>query len=176
MIGGKTGTTQGNQTAAFGGITPDYAVSVMYFDPRGNLYVGGVGGGLPAKVFHDAMAPILANQPNHPFPPADPAVEAGTRGSGYVPPVIVAPTPPRQPDPGPEPLSRSQAGSHPRARPDAGTDADADAAGARQAWPQAAAAPLTSRGAACAQPSWRRTSAATRPPSARPATLRSQRP
>jgi membrane peptidoglycan carboxypeptidase len=102
-IGGKTGTTQDNKTAAFGGITPDYAVSVMYFDPIGKLYVGGVGGGLPAQVFHDAMAPILGPQPNHPFPPADPAVEAGTRGSGYVPPVQVAPTPPASPTPGKTP-------------------------------------------------------------------------
>ena len=100
-IGGKTGTTQGNQTAAFGGITPDYAVSVMYFDPKGKLYVGGVGGGLPAQVFHDAMAPILGPQPDHPFPPADPAVEAGTRGPGYVAPAPVAPAPPATPAPGP---------------------------------------------------------------------------
>ena len=28
------------------------------------------------------MAPILANQPDHPFPPADPAVVAGTKGPG----------------------------------------------------------------------------------------------
>ena len=98
-IGGKTGTTQDNQTAAFGGITPDYAVSVMYFDPRGHLNVGGVGGGVPAKIFHDTMAPILGPQPNHPFPPADPAVEAGTRGQGYVaPPPATAPAPQASPD------------------------------------------------------------------------------
>jgi membrane peptidoglycan carboxypeptidase len=85
-IGGKTGTTQGNITAAFGGITPDYSVAVMYFDPQTDankvVPVGGVGGGVPAQVYHDAMAPILANQPDHPFPPADPAVEAGTKGPG----------------------------------------------------------------------------------------------
>jgi membrane peptidoglycan carboxypeptidase len=85
-IGGKTGTTQENKTAAFGGITPNYAVSVMYFDPRGVIKVGGEGGGVPATIFHDAMAPILANQPNTPFPAPDPAVAAGTRGSGYAPP------------------------------------------------------------------------------------------
>ncbi|MGZ4656032.1 MAG: penicillin-binding protein [Blastococcus sp.] len=76
-IGGKTGTTTNNQTAAFVGITPDYAVSVMYFDPRGQVYVGGVGGGVPASMFHDAMAPILGAQPNHPFAPPDPKVVAG---------------------------------------------------------------------------------------------------
>jgi membrane peptidoglycan carboxypeptidase len=85
-IGGKTGTTQGNITAAFGGITPDYSVAVMYFDPNPDpkkvVPVGGVGGGVPASIFHDTMAPILATQPDHPFPPADPAVVAGTRGAG----------------------------------------------------------------------------------------------
>jgi membrane peptidoglycan carboxypeptidase len=85
-IGGKTGTTQGNITAAFGGITPDYSVAVMYFDPQTDpdkvVPVGGVGGGVPALVYHDAMAPILGPQPDHPFPPADPAVVAGTRGAG----------------------------------------------------------------------------------------------
>jgi membrane peptidoglycan carboxypeptidase len=93
-IAGKTGTTQNNQTAAFAGFTPNYAVSVMYFDPKGKVFVGGVGGGVPAKMFHDTMAPILGAQPNHPFPPADPAVEAGTRGQGYVPAPKPAPTSP----------------------------------------------------------------------------------
>jgi membrane peptidoglycan carboxypeptidase len=83
-IGGKTGTTQDNKSAAFGGITPDYALGVMYFDPRGKILVGGEGGGVPASIFHDAMAPILDNQPDKGFAAADPAVEAGTRGSGYV--------------------------------------------------------------------------------------------
>ena len=95
-IAGKTGTTQDNKTAAFGGITPDYAVAVMYFDPLGKIKVGGEGGGVPATIFHDAMAPILANQPNKPFPPADPAVAAGTKGNGYTPPAPrPAPTPER---------------------------------------------------------------------------------
>ena len=66
------------------GITPDYAVSVMYFDPQGKIKVGGEGGGVPATIFHDAMAPILAGQPNHPFPRADPAVAAGTKGGGLL--------------------------------------------------------------------------------------------
>jgi membrane peptidoglycan carboxypeptidase len=85
-IGGKTGTTQGNAEAAFGGITPDYSVAVQYFDPttdpKKKVKVGGVGGGVPAQIFHDTMAPILAAQPNHPFPAPDPAVVAGTKGSG----------------------------------------------------------------------------------------------
>jgi membrane peptidoglycan carboxypeptidase len=98
VIAGKTGTTNLNKTAAFGGITPDYSVAVMYFDPLGKVFVGGEGGGVPATIFHDAMAPILANQPNTPFPPADPAVAAGTKGTGYVPPPVTpAPTPPAPP-------------------------------------------------------------------------------
>jgi membrane peptidoglycan carboxypeptidase len=69
-IAGKTGTTQENKTAAFGGITPDYGVAVMYFDPLGKIKVGGEGGGVPASIFHDAMAPILENQPWWPAPAA----------------------------------------------------------------------------------------------------------
>jgi membrane peptidoglycan carboxypeptidase len=91
-IGGKTGTTQDNATAAFGGITPKYSVSVLYFDPLGVVKVGGHGGGTPAQIFHDAMAPILANEPNTPFAGPDPAVAAGNRGSGYAAP-RPAPTP-----------------------------------------------------------------------------------
>jgi membrane peptidoglycan carboxypeptidase len=90
-VAGKTGTTQENETAAFAGMTPRLAASVMLFDPKGNVLVGGHGGGTPAQIFHDALAPILAGQPNTPFPPPDPAVAAGTRGSGYTPP---APRPP----------------------------------------------------------------------------------
>jgi membrane peptidoglycan carboxypeptidase len=102
-IGGKTGTTQDNKTAAFGGITPNYAVSVMYFDPLGKILVGGHGGGVPAQIFHDAMAPILASQPNTPFPAPDPAVAAGTKGAGYAPPAP-SPTPtPTEPAPPAEP-------------------------------------------------------------------------
>jgi membrane peptidoglycan carboxypeptidase len=81
-IGGKTGTTQDNFAAAFGGITPDYSLAIQYFDPTNKTPVGGVGGGVPASIYHDAMAPILGPQPDHPFPPADPAVVAGTKGPG----------------------------------------------------------------------------------------------
>jgi membrane peptidoglycan carboxypeptidase len=92
-IGGKTGTINDDKSATFVGITPDYAVSVMYFNPKTLEDVGGHGGGIPAQIFHDAMTPILANQPNAPFPPADPAVAAGTRGTGYASPAAPAPAP-----------------------------------------------------------------------------------
>jgi membrane peptidoglycan carboxypeptidase len=99
-VGGKTGTTNLNKTAAFGGITPDYSLGIIYFDPKGKLNVGGVGGGVPAQIYHDTMAPILASQPNHPFPAPDPAVEAGTKGRGYVPaPTNPTPTTPTTPAP-----------------------------------------------------------------------------
>jgi membrane peptidoglycan carboxypeptidase len=104
-IAGKTGTTQDNKTAAFGGITPKYAVSVMYFDPLGQINVGGEGGGIPATIFHDAMAPILASQPDTAFRPADPAVVAGTRGGGYQPP---APRPSPTPAPSSAPPSEPE--------------------------------------------------------------------
>jgi membrane peptidoglycan carboxypeptidase len=97
-VAGKTGTTQENRTAAFGGITRKYSVAVLYFDPKGKVKVGGHGGGTPAQIFHDAMAPIMANEPNTPFPAPDPAVAAGTRGRGYSAPAP-APTPTPAPDP-----------------------------------------------------------------------------
>jgi membrane peptidoglycan carboxypeptidase len=114
VVAGKTGTTQDNATAAFGGMTPKYSVAVLYFDPTGDVKVGGHGGGTPAQIFHDAMAPILANQPNSPFPPADPAVAAGTRGTGYAPPPAnpdPAPSPSPAPGPNPAPPADSNAGN-----------------------------------------------------------------
>jgi membrane peptidoglycan carboxypeptidase len=120
-IAGKTGTTQRNKSAAFGGITPDYAVGVMYFDPHGKINVGGEGGGVPASIFHDTMAPILAAEPNHPFPPADPAVVAGTRGRGYV--AAPPPAPPTTPTTPGTPATPTPPGPHgtpPGATPPAG--------------------------------------------------------
>jgi membrane peptidoglycan carboxypeptidase len=85
-IAGKTGTSQKNWSAAFVGYTPQYAASVMVLNPKANENVGGFGGNKPATIWHDAMAPILEGQPAVPFPPADPAVVAGTRDSGAAPP------------------------------------------------------------------------------------------
>jgi hypothetical protein len=48
------------------------------------------------------MAPILANEPNNPFAPADPAVAAGTRGGGYSEPAQTSnPQPNTNPAPAP---------------------------------------------------------------------------
>ncbi|CAB4921815.1 unannotated protein [freshwater metagenome] len=73
-IAGKTGTTQGNVSVAFVGSTPDYTASVLVFDPDQNVDVGGFGGGKSAQIWHDAMAPVLAQGPTPDFPAADRAV------------------------------------------------------------------------------------------------------
>ena len=170
-IVGKTGTIQGDKSATFVGGTPDYTVSVMYYNPKSQEDVGGHGGGIPAQIFHDAMAPILANEPNKPFAPADPAVAAGTRGA--------AATPSRR-----RPATRGRTTTphrhrrllrhphrrpHPNRRPRRHRSRRRRPPGIRERrTPQ----PLRLRGPRRVSASWRRTSAATRPPSARPATVR----
>jgi membrane peptidoglycan carboxypeptidase len=86
QIAGKTGTVNNNDSVAFVGSTPEYTASAMVFRPLGIQSVGGFGGGKAATIWHDAMAPILTNQPTAEFPPADPAF-AGSRGVDGVPPV-----------------------------------------------------------------------------------------
>ncbi len=70
-IAGKTGTSQGRDSVAFVGYTPQYAASVMVFNPKEKQDVGGFGGNMPATIWRNAMAPILTGQPAVPFPPAD---------------------------------------------------------------------------------------------------------
>jgi len=72
QITGKTGTVQLNDSVAFVGSTPEYTASVMVFNPLSTKSVGGYGGGKPAGIWHDAMAPILNAQATAEFPPADP--------------------------------------------------------------------------------------------------------
>ena len=81
-IAGKTGTSQSRFSAAFVGFLPEYTASVMVLNPKGNQDVGSYGGGRPAQIWRDAMEPILVQRPTRPFPPADPAVAAGTKGGG----------------------------------------------------------------------------------------------
>jgi membrane peptidoglycan carboxypeptidase len=85
QIAGKTGTSQSNFSAAFVGMTPEYTASVMVLNPKENQNVGGYGGNKPATIWHDAMEPILNQGPTREFPPADPAVAAGTKGGGSSP-------------------------------------------------------------------------------------------
>jgi hypothetical protein len=40
----------------------------MVLDPKGNRDVGTYGGGRAAQIWHDAFAPILAQEPNVTFP------------------------------------------------------------------------------------------------------------
>ena len=77
QIAGKTGTSQNNFSVAFVGYTPQYTASVMVLNPKRNQNVGGFGGGKGATIWHDAMQPILGNQPMVPFPAADPVVQNG---------------------------------------------------------------------------------------------------
>ncbi|UOY00085.1 transglycosylase domain-containing protein [Blastococcus sp. PRF04-17] len=78
-IAGKTGTSQGRDSVAFVGYTPQYAASVMVFNPKEQQDVGGYGGNMPATIWREAMEPILANQPKAPFPPADQGLLTGGR-------------------------------------------------------------------------------------------------
>jgi membrane peptidoglycan carboxypeptidase len=73
-IAGKTGTAQGRDSVAFVGVMPEYAASVMVFNPKEQQDVGGFGGNMPATIFRNAFAPYLADKPTSAFPPADPAL------------------------------------------------------------------------------------------------------
>jgi membrane peptidoglycan carboxypeptidase len=90
-IAGKTGTSQGRDSVAFVGYTPQYAASVMVFNPKEKQDVGGFGGNMPATIWRTAMAPILTAQEAVPFPPAD----EGLLNAGR-------PAPPPEPVPVPE--------------------------------------------------------------------------
>jgi membrane peptidoglycan carboxypeptidase len=68
-IAGKTGTSQDRFSVAFVGYTPQFTASVMVLNPKHNQDVGAYGGRAAAPIWHDAMAPILAGQPDVPFPP-----------------------------------------------------------------------------------------------------------
>ncbi|WP_324278114.1 penicillin-binding transpeptidase domain-containing protein [Blastococcus brunescens] len=78
-IAGKTGTSQGRDSVAFVGFMPEYAASVMVFNPKAKQDVGGFGGNMPATIWRNAMAPFLADKPTSPFPPADQALLNGGR-------------------------------------------------------------------------------------------------
>src|SRR3712207_4127647 len=74
QIAGKTGTAQGRDSVAFVGVMPEYAASVMVFNPKEQQDVGGFGGNMPATIFRDAMTPYLADKPTGTFPPVDPTL------------------------------------------------------------------------------------------------------
>jgi membrane peptidoglycan carboxypeptidase len=78
-IAGKTGTSQNRDSVAFIGFTPQYAASVMVFNPKEKQDVGGFGGNMPATIWRAAMAPFLADKPTSAFPPADQGLLNGGR-------------------------------------------------------------------------------------------------
>ncbi|MGY1771357.1 transglycosylase domain-containing protein [Blastococcus sp. SYSU D00813] len=86
-VAGKTGTSQNRFSVAFVGYTPRYAASVMALNPKRNQDVGSFGGGRGARVWHDAMLPVLSAEPAVPFPPAG---------------LPLAPPAPTSPGPGPQ--------------------------------------------------------------------------
>jgi membrane peptidoglycan carboxypeptidase len=88
QIAGKTGTSQNRASVAFVGYTPQYAASVLLFNPTENQDIGGYGGRLAAPIWRDAMLPILSAQEPAPFPPAG---------------ISLAPPPRPRPAPAPQP-------------------------------------------------------------------------
>jgi membrane peptidoglycan carboxypeptidase len=97
-IAGKTGTSQGRDSVAFVGFMPEYAASVMVFNPKAKEDVGGFGGNMPATIWRDAMAPFLSDKPTSPFPPADQSLLNGGRPAPRPTP---RPSPSRQSAPAP---------------------------------------------------------------------------
>ncbi|TYP87088.1 transglycosylase domain-containing protein [Blastococcus xanthinilyticus] len=79
QIAGKTGTAQDHESVAFAGFMPEYAASVMVFNPKEKQKVPGFGGTMPAQIWHDAMAPFLAGKQTSQFAPADPNLLNGGR-------------------------------------------------------------------------------------------------
>jgi membrane peptidoglycan carboxypeptidase len=101
-IAGKTGTSQDNLSVAFVGYTPQYAASVMVYNPKEREQVRGFGGGIPATIWRNAMSPILAGQPAVPFsaPASAPAPQAAP---------AAAPAPEAAPDAAATPAAASTA-------------------------------------------------------------------
>lgn len=98
-IAGKTGTSQGRDSVAFVGYLPEYAASVMVFNPKATQDVGGFGGNMPATIWRDAMAPFLEGKATSAFPPADP--------------VLMGPEPEPEPQPRPRPRPSGDADDQP---------------------------------------------------------------
>jgi membrane peptidoglycan carboxypeptidase len=98
-IAGKTGTSQDRFSVAFIGYTPQITASVMVLNPKHNQDVGAYGGRGAAPIWHDAMAPILAGQPDVPFPPAGIPLQ----NPNPPPPPRPRPVPQRAPEPAPAP-------------------------------------------------------------------------
>ncbi|MCF6737414.1 transglycosylase domain-containing protein [Blastococcus sp. KM273129] len=125
QIAGKTGTVNERDSVAFVGSTPQYTASVMLFRPRDTNDVGSYGGGLPAGIWRQAMAPVLTAQEPVAFPPADPryagrgvdaapqgptrpADNASSRSANRPGPTTRSTTPPPEPEPPAQPEAPSE--------------------------------------------------------------------
>ncbi|TFV60815.1 penicillin-binding protein [Geodermatophilus sp. DF01-2] len=120
QIAGKTGTNQGRDSVSFVGYTPQYAASVMVFNPLANRDVGAYGGALGAGIWGDAMTPILTAQAPVPFPAAPvpaPAPSPAAPAAAPAPEAAPAPTPAPA-----DPAARQMPAEEPT--PADGTDAD----------------------------------------------------
>ncbi|WP_100498702.1 transglycosylase domain-containing protein [Geodermatophilus chilensis] len=92
-VAGKTGTSQDNLSVAFVGYTPQYTASVMVYNPKEREQVRGFGGGTPATIWRNAMAPILAGQPAVPFTAPEPAPASAAPAAASQPAPDAAATP-----------------------------------------------------------------------------------
>ncbi|MEL6235936.1 MAG: PBP1A family penicillin-binding protein [Pseudomonadota bacterium] len=76
-LAGKTGTTSAARDAWFIGFSADHVVAVwMGYDNNAPL-TGVTGGGLPAEIFREVMARLLAGTDPRPLPSASPAPPSG---------------------------------------------------------------------------------------------------
>ena len=72
QVAGKTGTTQAARDAWFIGFTADYVAGVWMGYDDNNPLRGVTGGGLPAEIWREVMAPIHAGLPPLPLPMSNP--------------------------------------------------------------------------------------------------------
>ncbi|MEM8740418.1 MAG: PBP1A family penicillin-binding protein [Pseudomonadota bacterium] len=76
-LAGKTGTTSAARDAWFIGFSADHVVAVwMGYDNNAPL-TGVTGGGLPAEIFREVMARLLAGTDPRPLPSASPVAPSG---------------------------------------------------------------------------------------------------
>jgi penicillin-binding protein 1A len=108
---GKTGTTNDNREVWFAGYTPDLSLAVFFGARDDNRRLVGIrgcrsacyGGDLPARIWADAAAALLADVEPRPFPdPIDDVVANPTDRRELGPASDPAPTTQPEPEPAPE--------------------------------------------------------------------------
>lgn len=78
QIAGKTGTTQGARDAWFIGFTGDYVTGVWMGNDDNKPLKGVTGGTLPAEIWHETMARVLADKTPTPLPMIEPTAPVST--------------------------------------------------------------------------------------------------